>query len=151
VHIGDKYTIDYYKDIVEQHILEDRQNIVYMVDLSIQPYTDLQVFKNWLDELGIDFYWIDHHMSAIEATKHLNIPGIQNTKHSGCWLAWNYLNENMDIPVLINKVSDFDIWNLHSEYDWQNELLPLTYYLESFGFDINDNNSYLVKLLNNRN
>lgn len=83
VHIGEKYRdLDWFKSKVNESYVEDMQNIVYMTDYSIQPNDNTMRFYNWLKDKGIEFYWIDHHITAIENLRHFNIPGLQSSAHS---------------------------------------------------------------------
>jgi oligoribonuclease NrnB/cAMP/cGMP phosphodiesterase (DHH superfamily) len=148
---GDTYkSLDWFKDKVNKSYVEGMQNIVYMTDYAIQPNNLMINFWNWLSDKGCEFYWIDHHITSIENLKHINIPGLQTTKNSGCMNTWQFLMPNVEnIPMCIRYANDFDIWNKQSEYSWEKQLYPLVYFVESLGVDLNNNTGELVQTLYN--
>ena len=147
------FNLEYFKEKVEQNYKPNMQNIIYMTDYAIQPNENMLKFWNWLTDKGCKFYWIDHHITAIENLKHLNIPGFQTSAKSGCMNTWYEVMKNEQgipsPPIAINMINDFDTGNENSEYSKEKQLLPLNYYIESLGIDINDNTSELVRSLNN--
>jgi oligoribonuclease NrnB/cAMP/cGMP phosphodiesterase (DHH superfamily) len=138
---GEKYkSLDYFKEKVNEVYVDGMQNIVYMTDYAIQPNNLMLQFWNWLTDKGCEFYWLDHHITAIQNLKHLNIPGIQYSKNSGCLNTYKFLYENDEnIPMCIRFANDFDIWNKSSEYSWDKQLHPLCYFINSLGIELNDN------------
>lgn len=148
---GDKYDINFFKEAVEEHYVEEQENIVYMVDYAIQPNNLMLNFWNWLTDKGCKFVWIDHHITAIENLKHLNIPGFQTSAKSGCMNTWYEIMKTNDgiqtPPMILRFINDFDTWNKKSEYSWDKQLYPLAYFLDSLGNDLNDNTSELVTTL----
>lgn len=148
---GDRYDLSFFKEKVEENYMDGMQNIVYMVDYAIQPNNLMLNFWNWLSDKGCEFKWIDHHITAIENLKHLNIPGFQHSAKAGCMNTWYEVMKNESgIPtpsMVIRFVNDFDIWNKHSEYSWEKQLYPLIYFINSLGIDLNDNTGELVTTL----
>ena len=153
---GEKYkSLNWFKEKVNEAYIDGMQNIVYMTDYSIQPNNLMLNFWNWLSDKGCEFYWIDHHITAIENLKHLNIPGLQQTKHAGCLNTWQYIN-NIDeidysseqfIPMVLRYGNDFDIWNKSSIYSWEKQLYPITYFINSLGMELNNNSGELVQTI----
>lgn len=148
---GDKYDLNFFKEQVEENYIEGMENIVYMVDYAIQPNESMLNFWNWLSDKNCKFFWIDHHITAIENLKHLNIPGFQSSAKSGCMNTWYEItktnNEIVNPPMIINYVNDFDLWNKKSEYSWDKQLFPLIYFINSLGINLNDNTGELVTTL----
>ena len=140
--------LNWFKERVEESFIPEQENIVFMTDYAIQPNDTMVQFWNWLTDKGCKFYWIDHHITAIQNLKHLNIPGNQNSKNSGCLNTWEFLT-NFDpekkSPMCIRYANDFDIWNKNSEYSWEKQLYPLCYFIESLGSDLNNNSGELVQ------
>lgn len=145
---GEKYDLNFFKDKVNEYFSDEQQNIVYMIDYAIQPNNQMLNFWNWLADKNCKFIWIDHHLTAIENLKHLNIPGLQSSKTSGCLNTWLFEHNNETTPMCIRFVNDFDTWNKHSEYSWDKQLFPLCYFLEALGQDLNDNTGELTSHLN---
>jgi oligoribonuclease NrnB/cAMP/cGMP phosphodiesterase (DHH superfamily) len=148
---GEKYSLDFFKEKVEENYIEGMQNLVYMVDYAIQPNNLMLNFWNWLSDKGCQFTWIDHHITAIEQLKHLNIPGFQHSAKSGCLNTWFEIMKDTtgisSAPMVLRFVNDFDIWNKRSEYSWDKQLYPLIYFINSLGSDLNDNTGELVTTL----
>jgi oligoribonuclease NrnB/cAMP/cGMP phosphodiesterase (DHH superfamily) len=101
------YSINYgepfpWKDIT------DINEVIYMVDFSLQPFTDMMK----LDSKS-KLIWIDHHISAIKESLNYHthyIPGIRDTTRSACQLTWKYLM-NLSIPLSVDLLGLYDIWN----------------------------------------
>jgi len=124
-----------------------------MTDYAIQPNNLMLQFWNWLTDKGCEFHWIDHHITAIQNLKHLNIPGFQTSAKFGCMNTWYYLEKTTEgsevgiktPPMCIRFASDYDIWNKNSEYSWDKQLHPMCYFIESLGTDLNNNDGELVQ------
>lgn len=149
---GEKYNLDFFKEKVNENYIPEMKNIVFMTDYAIQPNNNMISFWNWLNDKECEFYWIDHHITAIENLKHLNIPGLQKSNASGCMNTFKFITEkfnkaDISIPMAIRYANDFDIWNKRSEYSWEKQLHPLCYFVNSLGIDLNNNQGELVKTL----
>lgn len=148
---GEKYDINFFKEKTLENFSQDQENIVYMLDYAIQPNNLMLNFWNFLTDKNIKFFWIDHHITAIENIKHYNIPGFQSSAKSGTMNTWYEIMKNNESipkpPMIVNFINDFDTWNKSSEYSWDKQLFPLCYFLESLGQDLNDNTGELVTSL----
>ena len=52
------------------------------------------------------------------------------------------LEEVKKAPKILKLINDFDTWNrTNSKFSWENEILPLSYYISSLGIDLNNNES----------
>jgi oligoribonuclease NrnB/cAMP/cGMP phosphodiesterase (DHH superfamily) len=154
-------SLDWFKEKVEESFVPEQENIVFMTDYAIQPNNLMVQFWNWLTDKKCKFYWIDHHITAIEQLKHLNIPGKQDSSRSGCLNTWEFLqtlkgnnvsawqtDENAEKPPMcLRFANDFDIWNKQTEYSWEKQLHPLCCFVESLGLDLNNNEGELVQTL----
>lgn len=150
-----KYNLQWFKNTTLSFISEVQQNdsdakiSVYMLDYSIQPNDLMIKFYNWINTLSnVKFFWLDHHITAIQNLNHYNIPGLRDNSVCGAMNVWNFFKKNQEAPKFLKMISDFDTWNEKSEYSFDKELLPLNYFIESFGTTLNDNTSDLVKTLN---
>lgn len=106
--------------------------IVFMVDFSLQPFTDMIRLKSACREL----VWIDHHKSAIEERNLAGVPfcGRQVVGKSGCELVWDYLALS-DMPRAVFLLGRYDVW------DWMNHSGSIEFQKGLWQFDTDPNNS----------
>ena len=92
---------------------------VWIVDYSIEPSE-----MKKLMEITNNITWIDHHKTAIEKYKDLNIHGIRSTAEAACVLTFKYLHcwsqrglqpfnfnvTDIAVPRAIALVGDRDTW-----------------------------------------
>ena len=148
VFLDKKQKLDWYKEKVKQKFVKGQQNVVYMLNCTINPNQDLMKFWNWLTDKQIEFYWVDHHIEAIQNLKHLNIQGKQSSLKSTPVLTWQLINSNTPLPTSLKIINEAVIGQ--SSYSLEKESLPLCYFIESLGNQINDNqNSMIMENLNN--
>lgn len=94
-----------YGDEFPWEIIEDPET-VFMVDFSIQPIEEMKRFSNeW-------FVWIDHHKSAIEEARKINLDpmGLREIGKGACELTWEYLYQKK-APLAIQLLSRYDVWD----------------------------------------
>lgn len=123
-----------------------------MIDYAIQPNSDMIKFNNYCKMKSAEFIWIDHHITAIENIGVDIIPGLQDSEFSGCFNTWAYIMEQVKqirkAPKILLMINDFDTWKRNtSKFSWEDEILPITYYLDSLGVDLNNNENKLVSFL----
>ncbi len=85
---------------------------VYMVDFSLQPFSDMQKLNDICQ-----LTWIDHHISAIRENEKLNRPlkiGLQRDGIGACQLVWEYLHPNTSVPTFVRLLAEYDVWD-HSD------------------------------------
>lgn len=101
-----------------------REDTVYMVDFSLQPFEDMIRLKE-----SCNLIWIDHHKSAIENAKKYNFSaeGRQEIGVAGCELTWMYLYHDKEMPRAIYLLGRFDVWD-HQDPD----VLPFQYGLKIY-------------------
>ena len=93
---------------------------VFMVDFSLQPYTEMRKLNIQADPL----VWIDHHKSAIEEHEewlrsgNKPILGIQRSGTGACALVWEYLKQTLKspatLPTFVRLLAEYDVWD-HSD------------------------------------
>ena len=110
------YAITYGEDFPWADIKEDER--VYMVDFSLQPFSDMYR----LNALA-DLVWVDHHVTAInDYQAHLRIGGkeiagrISKTNDpfnfAGCELTWRMFNwDTPYVPEAVALLGKYDVWD----------------------------------------
>lgn len=96
----------------------DKDTDVYMVDLSLQPFSEMVK----LSELCGTLIWIDHHLSAINSYLEWRDGGGDNTsfvtqldtKYAACELVWMNFYAEEKMPEAVHLIGRYDIW------EWQN-------------------------------
>lgn len=83
-----------------------KEDTVYMVDFSLQPFEGM-VKLNGL----CDLIWIDHHKSAIEeyAISLEAIAGIKEEGLGACALVWRWFG--YPVPLSVRLLAEYDVWN----------------------------------------
>lgn len=120
---------------------------VYMVDFSLQPFSDMVR----LNEM-CDLFWIDHHKTAIDDEKKsgVKIDGLRRIGIGACALVWEFLF-NTFIPDGVRLLAEYDVWN-HTNP----ETLPFQYGLrlanpepnDDVWFDLFDNYPSISMVIN---
>ena len=99
-----------------------KEELVYIVDLSIEPDQMIELLK-----ITSQLVWIDHHITAIQKYENFphSISGIRRTEYSGCMLTYMYLTTQLDlvdrdnlyqqanIPPIIRLCDDYDMWRFN--------------------------------------
>ena len=92
----------------------ERDETVYMVDFSLQPFGDM--VKLWG---GKNLIWIDHHISAIKDSESKEyqmsdaILGLRRDGIGACGLVWEYFSKE-PAPYPVQLLAEYDVWN-HSD------------------------------------
>ena len=126
---------DFPWDIVQKN------EVVYMVDFSLQPYDLMIKLANSCQKL----IWLDHHISAIRAHDDLwratgfHIAGIRNTEQAACEITWTYFSEE-PIPKGIRLLGRYDVWDL----GWDIAVMPYQYGLRAWNLDAYDSRWNMV-------
>ena len=157
-HFLDKYEeidlieMDYTKKFPFEVIEKD--DVVYMVDFCLQPFSDM-VKLNKMCEL----HFIDHHKSAIkdhdENYKMEIILGVRSPLKAACELVWEHLKPNTVTPMAVQYISDFDSWQFKFGDDtkfFHNGLEMYDYHPKAEIWDKlfdEDNNDTLIQLILN--
>lgn len=130
------YGIDFPFDLVRP------EDTVYMVDFSLQPFSEM-IKLNKL----CNFIWIDHHFTAIEDMKKSGVEfkGLQKTGLGACGRTWEYFHPNEEMPRAIRLLAEYDVFTLTDP-----QCLDFEYGMRSFCTNpMDDNNIELYKILIN--
>lgn len=120
---------------------------VIMCDISFPKDEMLKLRSN----LGGNFIWIDHHISAIKD----NIPedhakpmfaGIQDTKFAACELTWKYFFPNEDMPEIVRLLGRYDCFG-HKGTDEEQKVLEFQYGARRIISNYEEAYTYLQKSL----
>lgn len=94
-----------------------RTDTVYMVDFSLQPFSDMIKLNDYLDGQDTGLIWIDHHMSAIIEWEEHNRPikeAILDTNQAACELCWKWFFQGKEpidpLPLSVYWLGRYDIW-----------------------------------------
>jgi oligoribonuclease NrnB/cAMP/cGMP phosphodiesterase (DHH superfamily) len=82
---------------------------VFIVDFSLQT-DDFEKLLSITDKVT----WIDHHKTAIEKFKHIDcstVPGIRESGTAACVLVWRYLLPTLALPLAVDLIGDYDVWD----------------------------------------
>ena len=108
----------------------DKDTDVYMVDFSLQPFTDMLRLINEAKSLT----WIDHHKTAIHNLTPAE-PGVLVTSEipnfnvycrigiGACELCWEYFHPDKPVPYGVHLLAAYDVWD-HTDP----ATLPFQYY-----------------------
>lgn len=99
----------------------EKNEPVFMVDFSLQPFEDMIRLANLAT-----LVWIDHHMTAIQESvdRHVEkaISGLREVGRAGCELTWTYIQEFVmrdtpekePVPLAVTLLGRHDVWD-HSD------------------------------------
>ena len=90
--------------------LINKEDTVYMLDFSLQPYEDMKKLNNMCRLI-----WIDHHKSAIEEAekdKGTLFLGSREVGKAGCELTWEYFHSTTPMPKGVYFLGRYDVWDL---------------------------------------
>lgn len=114
-----------YGDVFDFERVRGRK--VYMVDFSLQPYSEMQK----LFDVAEHTTWIDHHKSAIKQyTPHRNVTTIfpiGEEKVAACWLAWEFFEPAITASDALQYLSKYDTWDDGDQVAWENKILPFQF------------------------
>lgn len=105
--------------------------VVFMVDFSLQPFTDMIRLND-----ACYLVWIDHHKSAIAERNAAGVPftGLQVVGKAGCELVWEYLVGSV-MPRAVFLLGRYDVW------DWMNHPGAMEFQKGMWQFNTDPNNS----------
>lgn len=101
---------------------------VIMVDVSLPMH-----IMNEIGAKSSGFTWIDHHVSAINEFNEYyknRIPPINavlDTSFAACQLTWMHFFPEKPIPVTIDFLGDYDIWQNQDLNHWNETILPFQF------------------------
>jgi len=100
--IGINYGQDFPWDIIGQ------DEVVYMVDFTLQPFEDMELLSN-----SCKLVWIDHHKTEVEEARKRNFraDGARHIGIGACQIVWKHLFPLAQIPKAISLLAEYDVWN----------------------------------------
>lgn len=104
--------------------------LVIMVDVSL-PMDDMARLSMKCGNL----IWIDHHASAIKELTEFNWPmavlnsmtAVVEDGISACEGAWKYLFPDLDMPMTVSWLGQYDTWRNSDLTNWNEVILPFQY------------------------
>ncbi len=93
----------------------DPSETVFMVDFSLQPFSDMVKLAS-----KCNLVWIDHHKTAIEEAHKVGFSSAGQLLEIGtgaCILVYRYLDfffRPLSIPTFVKLLGEYDVWN-HSD------------------------------------
>lgn len=110
--IGINYGQDFPWDSIKEN------EIVFMVDFSLQPFSDMERLNKMCK-----FIWIDHHKTAIDAAHEAGFLAYEQSLEigkAGCELTWEYFKRDTDIPLAVTLLGRYDVWDLTAHLEIMN-------------------------------
>jgi len=104
------FGIDYGEEFPWDKI--DKDDEVYMVDFSLQPFKLMEKLNK-----ACNLIWIDHHISAIKEERKSKsvIEGLRRDGIGACQLTWEYVTKGKSstevIPTFIKLLAQYDVWD----------------------------------------
>lgn len=104
---------------------------VIMCDISFPK----EEMLNFWATRGLNFIWIDHHISAIKEMENAHenitsgaypIQGLRNTKFAACELTWKYFFPNEQIPEIVRLLGRYDCFG-HKGTNEEQSVLEFQY------------------------
>jgi oligoribonuclease NrnB/cAMP/cGMP phosphodiesterase (DHH superfamily) len=105
---------------------------VVMCDIS---FPKEEMLKLW-ETKGLNFIWIDHHVSAIKEMENAHeniisgaypIQGLRNVKFAACELTWQYFFPDEPMPKAIEYLGIYDSWRNEDKELWNSIIMPFQY------------------------
>lgn len=133
---------------IEQKVVKDQRNIIFLINPEMDANSILKIW-NWTTDRGYEFVWLDNNIENIQEIRHLNIPGKQSSRKSTATLTYEYLNEGAAIPRFFQVFDEAIVKNSGDITLKEKEALPLYYFVQSLGNNLNENtNDFLFQNLN---
>lgn len=126
-------------DGIEEKVAGDI-DILTLVDLSFPDNERKLLEFNELCPSGV--VWIDHHATSIEHYKDARIRGKREIGTAACELTWKFLFPNRDVPLLIQYLSAYDVWN-KDRFEWD-DVMAVQYAMRGrVGLNVKSAQNYL--------
>lgn len=113
--------------------LIDKDTEVWMVDLSLQPWSNMVRLQKEAGKLT----WIDHHKTAIANYDEWveqdgqPIDGVRQDGKAACRLCWDYCNPDTPEPRAVFLAGKYDVW------EWQDTPGSIEYQYGTKFYDTN--------------
>ena len=126
--IVDTFGYTYNDDLPNFNLQPFNVDKLVLVDISFPA----DIMLDLLEKYGPDnIEWIDHHITAINDSEKYGyssgLPGLRMTGRGACELCWKYYFDNSlnTLPLLIRRLSDYDVWHKESTEIWNNSVIPI--------------------------
>ena len=126
--IVDTFGYTYNDDLPNFNLQPFNVDKLVLVDISFPA----DIMLDLLEKYGPDnIEWIDHHITAINDSEKYGyssgLPGLRMTGRGACELCWKYYFDNSlnTLPLLIRRLSDYDVWYKESTEIWNNSVIPI--------------------------
>lgn len=101
------------------------QEVVYMVDFSL-PLEEMHRLNG-----SCRLIWIDHHKSALLAAVEAQFIAWEGQKtvsgRAGCELTWEFCYPATPVPLAVELLGRYDVWDQSDPQRWAEEILPFQY------------------------
>ena len=102
-------------DVIDSAVSAD--DLIIIVDVSMDEKSSNTTFHSIISN-DADVIWIDHHQTSLDFLnsdngRQFKFKGIVNTSRCGAYLAYQYLCDSEDVPLVLKMVDDHDRW-IHS-------------------------------------
>jgi uncharacterized protein len=122
---------------------------VIMCDISFPKEEMINIAK----KIGLNFIWLDHHISAITSFTNSDMNGenyypngIRNTKFAACELTWQYFFPNTIMPEIVRLLGRYDCFG-HKGTDEEQKVLEFQYGARSIINNYEEAYIWLVKCI----
>lgn len=130
---------------------------IIMADVSLPMKTMLKIaqLSNW------QFTWIDHHISAINDYKEFVGNGesfcnaILENGIAACEGTWKHLFPDVEMPLAVKLLGEYDTWRNQDKDRWENEILPFQFGMrqhcnsaETFPIEVFENEQLVRDIIN---
>ena len=126
--IVDTFGYTYNDDLPNFNLQPFNVDKLVLVDISFPA----DIMLDLLEKYGPDnIEWIDHHITAINDSEKYGysngLPGLRMLGRGACELCWKYYFDNSlnTLPLLIRRLSDYDVWYKESTEIWNNSVIPI--------------------------
>lgn len=113
----------------ELNIKFEEGDTIYMTDISFDSETMESLNRH------SNFYWFDHHVSAIKNLKSLNLKGEQRIGDSATLIVFEWIRENKDtwfseqLEQLVKIIDMYDTFKDSESFTFKSIVLPIQYLL----------------------
>lgn len=113
----------------ELNIKFEEGDTIYMTDISFNYETMESLNRH------SNFYWFDHHISAIKNLESLNLKGEQRVGDSAALIVFEWIRENKDTwfsewaEQLIKMIDRYDLFKDSESFTFKSIVLPIQYML----------------------
>lgn len=128
-------------------VFPKKESLLIIVDIAFNPMT----MMNLTDTIH-DIVWIDHHISAIKASRkggYKNLPGKRNVDYAACELTWKHFFRGHMVPHAVELLGAYDCFR-HKKKDliYQDRVMWFQYAARTF---ITGPEDAYIKILNRNN